>query len=251
VVNTLWQWSRSLHLFSWCGILLENVCSIQTTKGVSIIDTEEESFHMPLRRILRIDDPEDKKILKTRCRPIKLPNPKLAPLIDDMFETMNEAHGVGLAAPQIGLPLRLAVIEIPPVVEQHEDGSEVEVEPAQRHVLINPRIVKMSNEEVMRQEGCLSLPLWFGEVPRATWVTVEYQDIQGKQQRLRKADELLGWAIQHEVDHLDGILFTERVRDLSTLRNMAEELEKQEQEKQHEQQEPSSSPASLPTEAVQ
>lgn len=178
---------------------------------------------MAIRRILRIDDPEDKKILKTRCRPIKLPDPKLKALIDDMFETMHEAQGVGLAAPQVGLPIRLTVIETPALHEQQEDGTEIEVEPATRQVLINPQIVRLSNVEVIRVEGCLSLPGWYGDVPRASWVTVEYQDLQGRQRRLRRTGGFLGWAIQHEVDHLDGILFTERIRDLSTLRNLSEE----------------------------
>lgn len=180
---------------------------------------------MSLRRILRIDDPEDKKILKTHCRPLKLPDPALKRLIEDMFETMHQSNGVGLAAPQIGLPIRLAVIETPPVVETQEDGSEIEVEPAQRLVLINAEIVRLSKEEIMRPEGCLSLPGWYGEVPRATWVTVEYQEPNGKRRRLRKVDGYLGWAIQHEVDHLDGILFTERMRDLSTLRQVPEDGE--------------------------
>ncbi len=180
---------------------------------------------MALRRILRIDNEEDKKILKTRCRPIKLPSAELKRLIADMFETMQAANGVGLAAPQIGLTIRLAVIEIPPQVEEREDGTEVEVAPAEQYVLINPQIVKTSGEEVMRQEGCLSLPGWYGEVPRATWVTVEYQDLNGKPRRLRRADGLLGWAIQHEVDHLDGVLFTERIRDLSTLRDLSKETD--------------------------
>jgi len=79
--------------------------------------------------------------------------------------------------------------------------------------------VKLSNEEVIRHEGCLSLPGWYGDVPRAKWVTIDYQDLDGKRRRLRKADGLLGWAIQHEIDHLDGILFTERIRDLSTLKD--------------------------------
>jgi peptide deformylase len=138
---------------------------------------------------------------------------------------MHDAYGVGLAAPQVGLPIRLTVIETPAVHEKQEDGTEVEVEPQEKHVLINPRIVKMSREEVMRQEGCLSLPGWYGDVPRATWVTVEYQDLSGKQLRMRKVGGFLGWAIQHEVDHLDGILFTERIRDLSTLRQAGEESE--------------------------
>jgi peptide deformylase len=180
---------------------------------------------MALRRILRIDDPDDKKILKTRCHPVRLPNPALRQLVADMFETMHAANGVGLAAPQVGITQRLTVIYIPPEVEEREDGTVVELAPEEHYVLINPEIVKLSNDEVMRQEGCLSLPGWYGDVPRASWVTVDYQDIDGKRHRLRKAGGLLGWAIQHEVDHLDGILFTERIRDLSTLKDYSKENE--------------------------
>lgn len=178
---------------------------------------------MAIRRILRIDDPADKQILKTPCRPIKLPDSKLKHLIADMFETMHHANGVGLAAPQIGLPIRLTVIETPALYDKDEEGNEIEVEPHQKIVLINPRIVKTSKEEVIRQEGCLSLPNWYGDVPRVTWVTVEYQELNGKQRRLRKVDGFLGWAIQHEIDHLDGVLFTERIRDLSTLHELKPE----------------------------
>ncbi len=175
---------------------------------------------MATRRVLRIDDEIDKKTLKTNCRPIKLPDRGLKQLVSDMFETMQAANGVGLAAPQIGLPIRLCIIEIPPEIEELEDGSEVEVAPVEQYVLCNPRIVKTSGEEIMRDEGCLSLPGWYGQVPRYSWVTVEFQDLSGKMRRMRKADGLLGWAIQHEVDHLNGILFTERIRDLSTLRDI-------------------------------
>jgi peptide deformylase len=178
---------------------------------------------MALRRILQINDPDDKKILKTRCHPVKMPNPALKQLVADMFETMHAASGVGLAAPQIGITQRLTVIYVPPEVEEREDGTTVELAPEAHYVLINPEIVKLSNEEVIRHEGCLSLPGWYGDVPRATWVTVDYQDLDGKRQRLRKAGGLLGWAIQHEIDHLDGILFTERIRDLSTLKDYSAE----------------------------
>ncbi|NTV63991.1 MAG: peptide deformylase [Oscillochloris sp.] len=175
---------------------------------------------MATRRILRIDNAEDKKILKMQCRPVKLPDRNLRQLVIDMFETMRKANGVGLAAPQVGIPIQLCIIDIPAEIEEQEDGSEVEVSPAEEYVLINPRIVKTSGDEVMRDEGCLSLPGWYGMVPRHSWVTVEFQEPNGKLRRLRKADGLLGWAIQHEVDHLHGALFTERIRDLSTLRDV-------------------------------
>lgn len=180
---------------------------------------------MAIRRILQIDAPDDKKILKTRCREVKLPNPTLRQLIADMFETMHQADGVGLAAPQVGLTQRITVISIPPEVEERPDGSKVEVAPGQDYVLINPQVVKASAEEVVGLEGCLSLPGWYGEVPRAAWVTVEYQDLNGKRRRIRKASGLLGRALQHEIDHLDGVLFTERIRDLSTLKDYSKELE--------------------------
>lgn len=168
---------------------------------------------MAIRRILRIDNPEEKKILKTRSHPVKLPNPKLPQLIEDMFETMHAANGVGLAAPQIGLLQRLAVIGIKHD-EQNEDGSYNE----DRYVLINPTIVKISSEREKIMDGCLSLPGWYGEIERATWVTVDYYDLKGKKQRIRKATGLLAWALQHEIEHLDGILFTEHLLDLNSLR---------------------------------
>ncbi len=173
----------------------------------------------PLRRILQIEDPEDKKILKTRCYPVKLPNPALRQLAADMFETMHAANGVGLAAPQIGITQRLIVITIPAEVEEQEDGTLVEVGPEQNYVLINPEIAKLGSSEMLGPEGCLSLPGWYGEVPRAPWVTVDYLDLNGKRQRIRKATGLLARALQHEIDHLDGVLFTERIRDLSTLKD--------------------------------
>jgi peptide deformylase len=180
---------------------------------------------MALRRILQIEDPDDKRVLKTRCHPVKTISPALKQLVADMFETMHAANGVGLAAPQVGITQRLTVIWIPPEVEEREDGTEVEIAPEQNYVLINPQIVKASESEVLGQEGCLSMPGWYGEVPRASWVTVEYQDLDSKYRRIRKASGLLGRALQHEIDHLDGVLFTERIRDLSTLKDYRKEPE--------------------------
>jgi peptide deformylase len=178
---------------------------------------------MALRRILQIEDPEEKRVLKTRCHPIKNFTPALRSLAADMFETMHAANGVGLAAPQIGITQRMTVIWIPAEVEEHPDGTTVELEPEQNYVLINPEIVKTSDKEEIGQEGCLSLPGRYGDVPRAAWVTVDYQDLDGKRQRIRKAGGLLGRALQHEIDHLDGVLFTERMRDLSTLKDLREQ----------------------------
>lgn len=178
---------------------------------------------MAMRRILQIEDPEDKRVLKTRAHPIKNFTPALRTLAADMFATMHAASGVGLAGPQIGITQRIVVIWIPAEVEEHPDGTTVEVEPEQNYVLINPEIVKASDKEEIGQEGCLSLPGRYGDVPRAVWVTVDYQDLDGKRRRIRKANGLLGRALQHELDHLDGVLFTERMRDLSTLKDLREE----------------------------
>jgi peptide deformylase len=138
---------------------------------------------MAARRILQIENPDDKKILKTRCHPIKTFSPALKQLAADMFETMHAANGVGLAAPQIGISQRIAVIWIPPEVEEREDGTRIEVAPEESFVLINPQIIKVGAGEDIGQEGCLSLPGWYGDVPRHSWVTVEYQDpIPGREQ---------------------------------------------------------------------
>ena len=179
---------------------------------------------MAVRRILQIENPDDKRILKTRCHPIKTITPALKQLAADMFKTMHAANGVGLAAPQIGINQRIAVIWIPADVEEREDGTRIEVAPEESFVLINPQIVKAGAGEDIGQEGCLSLPGWYGDVPRHSWVTIEYQDLDGKYRRIRKADGLLGRALQHEIDHLDGVLFTERMRDLSTLKDHRSEL---------------------------
>jgi peptide deformylase len=92
------------------------------------------------------------------------------------------------------------------------------VTPAQHYTLVNPEIAKLSPIEETILDGCLSLPWWHGAVARAIWVTVDYYDLDGRPQRIRKATGLLAWALQHEIDHLNGVLFTEHIRDLSTLK---------------------------------
>ena len=115
-------------------------------------------------------------------------------LIDDMFETMYDAHGVGLAAPQIGKSIRLAVIGIPP-----EEGEVKE------YVLVNPEIIKKEGEREL-EEGCLSVPGYRGEIKRAVTVTMKALDRNGKAYRM-KADGLLAEAIEHEIGHLNGQLY--------------------------------------------
>mgnify|MGYP000994328723 FL=1 len=131
--------------------------------------------------------------LRAESEPVTEINDDIRRLVDDMFETMNEAKGVGLAAPQVGVNLRLAVIDI---------GDDP-------MVLINPRILKSSGKETC-DEGCLSLPGLTEKVERAKKVVAEATDIDGSVYEI-EAEGLLARAIQHELDHLDGVLFIDRI----------------------------------------
>jgi peptide deformylase len=131
----------------------------------------------------------------------------------DMHETMDAAPGVGLAGPQIGLMRRIIAVHVPKDEEENQDET--------RLTLIDPEIVK-AHGRVLGQEGCLSIPRWVGEVPRAETITVKAIDLDNKHVRL-KAKGFLARVIQHEVDHLDGILFVDRVEDRSTLFEVSDE----------------------------
>lgn len=142
----------------------------------------------------------ENEILKTSSQNVPDPlSQDIQKLIPEMFETMHRADGIGLAAPQIGISLRLAVIEIE----------------SEKLVLINPNIVAKSAETIVFEEGCLSLPGEFLPILRYEKVTVEYTDEKGVAQKL-KASGLLAIAIQHELDHLDGTLIVDRYRNQSS-----------------------------------
>ena len=181
---------------------------------------------MPVRRILQVEIPEDYKVLKTKSVRVGRFDEGLRALAADMIETMRDSSGVGLAAPQIGVLRRVIVVEVPAVTEELEDGTVRELKPSEIHVMVNPEIVKSSEETFATQEGCLSLPGRYGEVVRKTWVSLRYQDLDGKEQRLKQLEAKpysLGHIVQHEIDHLDGVLFTEKLTDISTLRDLREE----------------------------
>jgi peptide deformylase len=141
-------------------------------------------------------------ILETECAPVtRFNTPELRKLIDDMFETMYAARGVGLAAPQINVGQQLTVI----------DTSSGE-DPTAKLVLINPKIVKQQGQQI-GEEGCLSIPGFREDVRRAAHVTVKAQDVEGNSFEVN-GDELLARALQHEIDHLHGILFLNHLSPL-------------------------------------
>jgi peptide deformylase len=147
------------------------------------------------------------KILRSRTQPVTNYDDELQQLIDDMIETMREAPGVGLAAPQIGRSLKLTVIETLP--ELDEEGNEIEGS-RDLYVITNPEIVWSSRKTVDGIEGCLSIPGYLGEVERFESIRVRAQDRFGKKIKLR----LNGWTariFQHEIDHLNGVLYIDRL----------------------------------------
>ncbi|MCA9834083.1 MAG: peptide deformylase [Thermomicrobiales bacterium] len=154
---------------------------------------------MAILNIVMDPDP----VLRKKAVKLRKADAGIAKLADDMFETMMVAPGVGLAAPQIGKSIRLVVIHVP---EDEEDGQE-EV----NLKLLNPEIIKASGEQV-GAEGCLSMPGIAGNVTRAWSVTVKATDMENKPLRI-KADGYLAVVLQHEIDHLDGIMFTDRIED--------------------------------------
>jgi peptide deformylase len=181
---------------------------------------------MTVRHVLKINNEDEKKILQSKSVRVKQFDKNLHTLVNDMIETMREHDGVGLAAPQIGVLRRVVVIEEPAVQEEQPDGTLVEVQPSKLYIMVNPEIVEPSAEQFTMTEGCLSLPGWYGDIPRPAEVTIKYYDLNGKEHRIKKADARgykVGRMVQHEVDHLDGVLFTERITDLSTFRDLREE----------------------------
>jgi peptide deformylase len=165
---------------------------------------------MATREIITIGHPT----LRRKARKVTKFGPELRQLIEDMIETMHQAPGVGLAASQVNVPDRVIVVELP---ADEEEGT-----PAELHAFVNPEIVKASREVEEGNEGCLSVPGYVGDVPRHTMVVVRGQDVYGKPQRIR-AHDYLARILQHEIDHLDGILFIDRVTDPSKIHEITTE----------------------------
>lgn len=165
---------------------------------------------MATREIVTLGHP----VLRQKARKVTQFGPELKQLIDDMTETMRQAPGVGLAAPQVNVGERVIVVELP--------ADEEEGKPSQFYAFVNPEIVKTSSETEEDQEGCLSIPGYLGEVPRHTMVVVRGLDARGKPQRVRAYD-YLARILQHEIDHLDGVLFIDRVTDPSKIHKITVE----------------------------
>jgi peptide deformylase len=137
--------------------------------------------------------------LKLTSQPVPVVDDTIRRLMDDMLETMYAAPGIGLAAPQVGKPIRVVVIDL----------ADKDEEP-QPYRMVNPKIVDASEELRVTNEGCLSVPDYYADVERADTITVEYQDENGERHTL-KADGMLATCIAHEIEHLDGVLFVDHL----------------------------------------
>lgn len=153
---------------------------------------------MGLRRIRVLGDP----VLRKKSRKVTRFDDNLRDLVEGMVETMRESAGVGLAAPQVGVLERVIVLEVPE--DEDEPGS------GQMHVVINPKITRASDDKVDGNEGCLSIPGYVGEVTRHDIVTIRGQDLKGRKIRVN-ANGFLARVFQHEIDHLEGVLFIDQL----------------------------------------
>ncbi len=153
---------------------------------------------MAVRQIRLVGDP----VLRKRAHKVNRFNDDLATLVQDMAETTRYSNGVGLAAPQVGITARVIVVETP--LDEDEPGS------GRLYAVINPRIARASQEMVDGLEGCLSIPGYMGEVTRHAAVTVKGQDLKGRKMRF-KVQGLTARSFQHEIDHLDGVLYIDKL----------------------------------------
>ena len=184
---------------------------------------------MAIREIIEAPDP----LLKTVSKPVESFDEELETLVADMFETMYDAPGIGLAAIQIGVPLRVLVIDLQPddpdaePEECHAHGGHSHThQPTLKepHVFINPEILEPGEDTSIYSEGCLSVPEIYADVERPATCRVRWQDLQGKIHE-QQLEGMMATCIQHEMDHLEGILFIDHLSRLK--RQMAlKKLEK-------------------------
>ena len=160
---------------------------------------------MAIRPLVILPDAQ----LRLVSKPVEAVTPEIRTLVADMFETMYDAPGIGLAAIQIGVPLRVVTIDL----SKPEAKEGEEPEPKKPQVFINPEVIWSSDEFSAYEEGCLSIPEYYEEVERPAEVKVRYLDLDGKAQEIA-ADGLLATCLQHEIDHLDGVLFIDHLSRL-------------------------------------
>jgi peptide deformylase len=175
---------------------------------------------MAIRPILEVPDPRLREISK----PVEGVDDELRSLVADMFETMYAAPGIGLAAIQVGVPKRVLVIDLQ---EPEEEGGEPVRDP---HVFINPEILETSDRDVPYTEGCLSVPDQFAEVDRPDRIRARWMDLDGKV-RDEEIEGLLATCLQHEMDHLNGVLFIDHLSRLKRdmiLKKLAKQRKEQE-----------------------
>jgi len=153
---------------------------------------------MTIKPLIILPDP----VLRQLSQPVETVDAEIRRLADDMLDTMYDAPGIGLAAIQIGIPRQMLVIDV------SKDGEE-----KQPLVFINPKILTTSDEPSVYEEGCLSIPDYYAEVERPAAITIEYIDLEGKK-LTAKVDGLLATCLQHEIDHLNGVLFIDHISKL-------------------------------------
>jgi peptide deformylase len=174
---------------------------------------------MAIRPIVEVPDPRLRQI----SSPVEEVTDDVRALVADMFETMYDAPGIGLAAIQVGVPKRILVIDLQ---EPKEEGGEPVKDP---RVFINPEILTTSDEDVPYTEGCLSVPDQYAEVDRPDAIRARWLDVDGKQQE-QEIDGLLAVCLQHEMDHLNGVLFIDHLSRLKRdmiLRKLAKQRKEQ------------------------
>jgi peptide deformylase len=170
---------------------------------------------MTIREIVISPDP----VLRQRARKVRAITKDTETLIQDMIETMRDAPGIGLAAPQVGVSQRVIVVE----VAEESDDADAPPKPAKLYAVVNPEIVRHSSETNLNNEGCLSIPGYLGEVERYNSVTVKGLNRNGKPFRI-KAKGWLARVFQHEIDHLEGILYIDRATQMWRLEEQEKEF---------------------------
>ena len=153
---------------------------------------------MAVREIIKLPD----KRLRLKSEPVKRIDAGIRKLVDDMFETMYDAPGIGLAAIQVGVAKRVVTMDLSKKEENHEP-----------QVFINPEVIWKSDEKSKYEEGCLSIPEYYEEVERPARVKVKYLDLHGKAQEI-EASGLMATCLQHEIDHTNGVLFIDHISKL-------------------------------------